>query len=326
MMDNLIAGFTKQMAEAIEIGRKIELTPRHKDIRNIVIAGLGGSGIGGNLVAGLIAGKMKLPLVVCKDYFLPEFANEHTLLIASSYSGNTEETLHALEEGINRGCKIVCISSGGSLISIAKKAGLDYVIIPGGKPPRACLTYSFIQQLFIFYYYGLIDDGFVVGIQEAIIHLDKEEKHIQKLAKQIAKKLNKKIPIIYSAANMEAVAMRWRQQLNENSKVLCWHHVIPEMNHNELVGWRTPGKFAVLLLRNDIDYTRTQHRMNIVKNIISQYTRHIIEIYSKGDSFIEKSLYLIHLGDWVSWYLSSLRKVDASEVNVIDYLKMELAN
>src|SRR6185369_16722893 len=205
MMDNLIANFTKQMAEAIEIGRNMKLSPRHKEIRNVVVAGLGGSGIGANLVAELISEKMKLPFVVCKDYFLPEFADEHTLLIASSYSGNTEETLHAMEDGIKRNCKIVCVSSGGSMITIASKAGLDFVIIPGGMPPRACLAYSFIQQLFILYNYNLIDDGFVLGIKEAIIHLDKEEKRTRKQAKSIAKKMNKKMVVIYSAANMEAV-------------------------------------------------------------------------------------------------------------------------
>ena len=172
-MDQLIASFTKQMAEAVEIGRGMKLTPRHKDIRNVVVAGMGGSGIGGNLVAELISEKMKYPLVVCKDYFLPEWVDEHTLLIASSYSGNTEETLHALEEAIRRNCKIVCVSSGGSMISLARKAGLDYVIIPGGKPPRGCLAYSFIQQLFILAFYNLIDEGFVVGIEQAIGLLDK---------------------------------------------------------------------------------------------------------------------------------------------------------
>jgi glucose/mannose-6-phosphate isomerase len=326
MMDNLIANFTKQMGKALEIGKMMKLSPRHREIRNVVVAGLGGSGIGGNLVAELISKKMKLPFMVCKDYFLPHFVDEHTLLIASSYSGNTEETLHAMEEGMKRNSKIVCVSSGGSMIELAKKAGLDYITIPAGMPPRACLAYSFIQQLFILSYYNLIDEGFVIGIEEAIAHLDAEEKRIIKQAQSIARKINKKMIVIYSAANIEAVALRWRQQLNENSKVLCWHHVIPEMNHNELVGWRSSGKFAVLLLRNDTDYSRIQQRMNIAKNIISQYTPHIIEVYSKGESFIEKSLYLIHLGDWVSYYLADRKKVDPVEVNVIEYLKTELAN
>jgi glucose/mannose-6-phosphate isomerase len=326
MMDQMIASFTQQMADAIEIGRGMKLSPRHKDIKNVVVAGMGGSGIGGNLVAELISEKMKLPFAVCKDYFLPEWVDEHTLVIASSYSGNTEETLHVLEEAIRRGCKIVCVSSGGSMISLAKKAGLDYVIIPGGKPPRGCLAYSFIQQLFILAHYNLIDDGFVVGIEQAIDQLNKEEKRIVKQAKSLAKKLSRKIPVIYSAANYEAVAIRWRQQFNENSKMLCWHHAIPEMNHNELVGWRTPGKYAVIFLRNETDYARTQQRMNIAKNIITQYTKHIYEVWSKGDSYLERALYLIHFGDWVSYHLAELRKVDPVEVNVIDFLKAELAN
>jgi glucose/mannose-6-phosphate isomerase len=184
-------------------------------------------------------------------------------LIASSYSGNTEETLHALKEGIDRGCKIVCISSGGSMIQLARKAGLDIIQIPAGLPPRAALAFSFIQQMFVLYNCNLIDDGFVLGIEDAIEHLNKEEKKIKREAARIARKLNNKLVVIYSAANMEAVALRWRQQLNENGKILCWHSAFPEMNHNELVGWRNRGKYAVLFLRNDSDYTRIQQRMNI---------------------------------------------------------------
>lgn len=323
-MDKLIEKFTKQLSEAMEIGRKATLTPQHHDIRNVVVAGMGGSGIGGNLVSELVLGKMKVPMLVCKDYFLPEFVNEHTLLIISSYSGNTEETIHALEEGINRMSKIVCITSGGSVKTIAEKAGLDCILIPGGMPPRACLSYSFIQQLYVLFHYRLIDLGFEEGIKDAIKLLDKQENRIQKEAKRVAKKLNKKIPVIYSCAGMESVAVRFRQQLNENSKTLAWHHVIPEMNHNELVGWRTKGKYAVIFLRNETDYERNQTRIKIAKEVIENYTKTIIEINSKGDSLMERALYLIHLTDWISYFLAEMREMDATEVKVIDYLKAEL--
>ncbi|HZG00131.1 MAG TPA: bifunctional phosphoglucose/phosphomannose isomerase [Chitinophagales bacterium] len=325
-MDKLISSFTSQLAEAMKIGRAAELTPQHHDIRNVVVAGLGGSGIGGNLVEELTRGKMKVPMTICKDYHLPEFVNEHTLLIVSSYSGNTEETLHALQEGMNRMAKIVCITSGGSLERIARKAGLDVILIPGGMPPRAMLAYSFVQQLYVLFHYRYIDLGFEVGIDGAITLIDREVKKIQKQAKSIAKKLNKKIPVIYANASQEAVAIRWRQQLNENSKTLAWHHVIPEMNHNELVGWRTKGKWGVVMLRNETDYERNVARFNIAKGIIQPYTKTIIEVMSKGDNEIERSLYLIHLGDWVSVYLAELRQVDPVEVKVIDHLKAELAN
>src|SRR5687768_17000805 len=210
-MDKLISSFTAQLTEAMKIGRAAELTPQHHDIRNVVVAGLGGSGIGGNLVEELTRGKLKVPMTICKDYHLPEFVNEHTLLIVSSYSGNTEETLHGLQTGMNRMAKIVCITSGGSLERLARKAGLDVILIPSGMPPRACLAYSFVQQLYVLYHYRYVDLGFEVGLAGAVTLLDREEKKIQKLAQRVAKKLNKKIPVIYANANQEAIAIRWRQ-------------------------------------------------------------------------------------------------------------------
>ena len=142
----------------------------------------------------------------------------------------------------------------------------------------------------------------------------------------MAERLTGKIPIIYAVDTMEPVAVRLRQQINENAKMLCWHHVIPEMNHNELVGWTEKHQDkAVVYLRNKDDYKRNQIRMDINQKIISQYTDNTVEIYSKGNSFIEKALYLVHLGDWVSWYLSEMQGVDAIQIKVIDYLKAELA-
>ncbi|HAP00464.1 MAG TPA: hypothetical protein DCQ93_00935 [Bacteroidetes bacterium] len=174
------------------------------------------------------------------------------------------------------------------------------------------------------FHYRLIDLGFEEGVKSAIKLLDKNEKKIRKEAVRVAKKLNKKTPVIYGCAGYEGAAVRFRQQLNENAKVLCWHHVIPEMNHNELVGWTQKGKYAVVFLRNENDYERNQMRIDINKKIISQHAKTIIEIFSKGESAIENTLYLIHLCDWVSFYLSEIRKVDATEVKVIDYLKSEL--
>lgn len=326
MMDELIASFTAQLTAAIEIGRKAELTPQHHDIRNVCVAGLGGSGIGANIVNSLIDEKMKVPMTVVKDYFLPASVNTHTLLICCSYSGNTEETVHAFEEGLKRDAKIVCITSGGSLKALAEKAGIDCIVIPSGMPPRACLAYSFVQQLYVLFHYRLIDLGFEVGLNYTVKLLNKHEDRIRKQAKKIAKKLNKKTPIIYSTTPLESVAVRFRQQLNENSKVLAWHHVLPEMNHNELVGWRQKGKYAVVYLRTDTDFERISSRWEINKKIIADYCKTIIEIEAKGTSFIEKVLYLVHLTDWISFELAELRKVDPVEVKVIDFLKAELSN
>ncbi|MBK7856538.1 MAG: hypothetical protein IPJ79_18065 [Bacteroidetes bacterium] len=139
-------------------------------------------------------------------------------------------------------------------------------------------------------------------------------------------KIDWKITVIYSAANYEGVTVRLRQQIDENSKMLCWHHVFPEMNHNELVGWTEKhDDVAVIMFRNKDDYFRTQKRMDICKEIFAKYTPHIHEIWSKGDTQLQKSMYLIHYGDWISWYIAEIKNIDAVEVNVIDYLKGELS-
>lgn len=326
MMDQLIANFTRQLKEGIEIGSRSNISKPENEIRNVVVIGLGGSGIGGNLVREFVDEELKVPFEVSKDYFIPGYVNENTLIIASSYSGNTEETLQSLEVVLERNAKVVCVSSGGKLIEIAREKGLDFITIPGGNPPRASLAYSLVQQLFILYYLELIGDQFKANLQSAITLLDDQEEDIKAEAKELAARLINKIPIIYVTTPMASVAVRFRQQINENAKMLCWHHVIPEMNHNELVGWRIKSKdWAVVLLRNSDDYSRNQQRIEINKEIIGKYAEDIIEIYSQGNSHIERALYLIHLTDWVSFYLAELREVDAVEVKVIDFLKGSLA-
>ncbi len=160
----------------------------------------------------------------------------------------------------------------------------------------------------------------------SIALLDAEMDDIQTKAKMIANMLFGKVPVIYTTDRMESVAVRFRQQVNENAKMLCWHHVIPEMNHNELVGWRIKNEdLAVIIFRNKDDHPRNQVRIDINKEIISNYTTSLIEVYSKGNNLVERSLYFVNLGDWISVYLADLRKVDSIEVKVIDFLKSELA-
>jgi len=224
------------------------------------------------------------------------------------------------------GARIICIASGGKIIDRAKANGFDYVQVPSNWPsPRACLGYSLTAQLWVLNHLGFTNDQPIKEIQSSIALLRKEYDNIRKEAEQIANRLYQHIPVIYIEDRMEPVAVRLRQQINENAKALCWHHVVPEMNHNELVGWTEKNsQLAVLYLRNEDDYSRNSLRMDINKTIISKYADDIIEVYSKGNTMIERALYLVHLGDWISWYLSQLRGKDALEVNVIDYLKGEL--
>ena len=326
MMDQLIQRFPDQLKEAMEIGESAIINEHDQAIHKVYVAGLGGSGIGGDFVAEFIKDECPIPYLIGKGYNIPSYVDTNTLAIASSYSGNTEETLSAFEQIKLTGAKVIVVSSGGQLIELAKEHGYDYIKIPDNWPsPRACLGYSLIQQLYILNKLGFISSNFKESLKSSIDLLTYDLDQIKKDAKGVANKLFGKIPIIYSTDRIESVAVRLRQQINENSKMLCWHHVIPEMNHNELVGWRIADeKLAVVYLRNQDDLKRNQVRIDINKEIIKKYTSTIIEIYSKGNTLIEKAMYLVHFGDWISWYLSELRGVDAIEVKVIDFLKSEL--
>lgn len=325
-MKTLIELFTKQLEEALEIGNNANLTKHATPIHNVVITGLGGSGIGGKIVSQLVAKECKVPIIINNDYSLPEFVNENTLVIASSFSGNTEETLAALEIAKDKKAQIACITSGGKLLEIATLNNYNHIILPSGDSPRAMLTYSLTQQFSLLYHYGLISDRFKQEIENSVALLNSGITEIKEKAEQLAKNIYQKTVVIYSDASFEGVSVRMRQQLNENAKVLCWHHVFPEMNHNELVGWAGGDKEkAVIVLRNDSDNLRTQTRMDISKEVITKYTSSYFEIFSKGESEIQKALYLILLGDWVSVYLAEMRGVDPIEVRVISHLKGELA-
>ncbi len=325
-MKNLVAGFSKQLREALEIGKQAKLTSSPTDIRNVLICGLGGSGIGGNMVSELVALEATVPIEVTKGYFIPAYVNGHTLVIISSYSGNTEETLQCMGLALGKKAKIVCITSGGKVAEIATEKKLDIIFVPGGMPPRSCLGYSMTQLLYILQFNGLISKNPVAHIQSAIELIEAEEENIKKEAALISSKLLGKLPVLYATTYYEGVAIRFRQQLNENSKVLCWHQVIPEMNHNELVGWREKNEnISVILFRDRHEYERNNVRIEINKSVILNYTPHITEIWSKGNNIIEKAIYFIHLGDWISVDLAEKRGYDASEINVINALKSELS-
>lgn len=327
MMDQLIARFPVQLAEAINIGESALINAHDKELNKVYVAGLGGSGIGADFVAEFIKDECSIPYTVGKGYHIPAYVDENTLAICSSYSGNTEETIISYKQILKTGAKIVVISSGGKLIEEAKANGFDYIEVPGNWPsPRACLGYSIIQQLYIMHKLGFISDRFKSELKTSIDQINFDIDDIQSSAKKVADRIYDKIPVIYTTDRMESVAVRFRQQVNENAKMLCWHHVVPEMNHNELVGWtEAHPELAVVYFRNHDDFNRNQTRIEINQKIIGKYCNTIIDIFSKGNSLIEKAFYFIHLGDWISWYLSVHKGADAIEIDVIDYLKSELA-
>lgn len=321
-MQKLINDFTKHLEESLAIGNSVTFQVKANNFSNVLLCGLGGSGIGGTIISQVLKSHCKLPIVVNKDYSIPAFVDEKTLVIACSYSGNTEETLEMAETALSKNAEVCFITSGGKCAEIAEKRSLNIIQIPGNLPPRAAFGYSFPQLFFALDKYGIIDLPFEDEIKKAIELLDAEESAIQREASKIADILLGKVPVIYSESRFEGVSTRFRQQINENSKMLCWHHAIPEMNHNELVGWRNKNESLLpVFISSQNDYYRNTERVRYSQKVISEYVDEIVEMKAKGETYLIECLYLIHFGDWVSWFLADKKKIDAVEVDVITGLK-----
>ena len=324
-MYDLIQSFPQQLEEAIVLGKQAKLTPTKEAIHHVVVSSMGGSGLGGVLVKQCVADQLLVPMEVNHNYTLPAYVNEHTLLIIASYSGDTEETLQAFKEGVQKQAKVICITSGGAIKTLARQQGIDTIPLPAGRPPRACLDHAVVQLLFVLRFHQLISWDFVTELQDAIQLLEQSQAALQAEAQQIAVRLQGKLPVIYTTAAYEAVAIRLRQQLNENSKQLCWHHLIPALNQNEIVGWSMPHEhLAVLMLCSDAEHDRAQVQQRITQEIIQKHAASFTTLQAQGKTHFIRSLYLIHLGDWLSFYLAQGKGADPMEVAAIDQVKARL--
>jgi glucose/mannose-6-phosphate isomerase len=321
----IIKKFPQNLQEAINLAKESKLHAIKNTIHNIVVTGMGGSGIAGNLVKDWIKDKLLVPFAVNHEYNLPAYVNQHTLLIVISYSGNTQETLEAFQIGLKKKASIIVISSGGGLQQMAQEHGIDILPLPKHIPPRASLGHTTIQLLFILYFHHLIDWNFILEIQSAIQLISDKQTSIQIEAEQVAKKIKGCLPIIYTATPYEAVAIRLRQQLNENSKQLCWNHTFPELNHNEIVGWESNYQnLAVIIFDGHTADKRLKLQQEIAQDIIKKHTNNFTVLYAQGQTELIRSLYLIHLSDWISFYLAQTRGVDPMEVKSIDQIKSAL--
>lgn len=324
-----IEGFTLQLADALKLGQSLDLDRPGSDIRNIVVAGMGGSGIGANLVESLTFGRIPFPITVCKSYNIPQFVSPHTLFIASSYSGDTEESIAALNKALLKRAQVIVIASGGKLLDIAREYNLFYIQLPAGSnSPRAMIGHNMIALLNVFYHTNLIGAAFIKETENAIEFLDRGEKGIQSEAELIAKKLKGKLPVIYCDSRLHAMALRFQQQLAENSKQLAHVNTFPEMNHNELEGWKFPENLMpmlqVIYLYSDHDHERVEKRMEVCREIFEKKSNPIIDVIGEGASLLEQYYYLIHLTDWISFFLAKENGVDPDPCESIMYLKSEL--
>jgi len=325
-MEKLVAQFPKHISDALEIARGSDLRDLGEyAFSNVVICGMGGSGIGGKMVAQWFSSVAKTPIILLQDYDIPSFITGKTLFIASSYSGNTEETLSAVQKAAKLGAKIVGVCSGGELYKFCQDNAFHVIKVPGGNPPRTMLAFSVTQLVHILANAKIIPSDSLDRIDKCRNLLNKELVAIKEEAKKLATFAHNVQLILYSTNQYEAIIIRARQQFNENSKQLCWHHVIPEMNHNELVGWGG-GKpeFAVVFFESQFISEQNKLRVSITRDVVLEKTDKCITIQGAGKNIFEESFYFIHIVDWASLYLGELNHVDPMDIKVIDYLKDQL--
>ena len=325
VMKELIKSFPNHISHAIEIINNIEINIDSSKIDNIVIIGQGGSAMGGVIVKNLLKEKISIPVLVNQDYKIPNFVNHKTLLIASSYSGNTEETLSALKKAHSRESIIFCICSGGKMLSFSEKNSINHVVIPPGSAPRAMLCYSIIQMLYVICKICGIYNNLENELIDTQHYLIKNQVDIMNLAKESALSISHKMPFIYAFPEFEGVAIRFKQQLNENSKRHACYNLIPEMNHNEIVPWIKKNTCVIPIFFHGDTSNRNKKRMSISVDKIKANVEDIIEFKSNDQiSYLQQYFYFIHLVDWISVNIAEQESVDPNDIALINYLKDQL--
>ncbi len=331
-----LMGFHRQITEADAIGREATFNTNVDGVTSVVALGMGGSAIGAELAAAYVEDRLPVPMRVVRGYVVPEYVGPNTLVVASSYSGNTEETLSAFEDALGRGARIVCVTTGGMLAEKAGERGLDVVRIPPGLPPRAALGYSLVPQLHLLHRLGLAPDPSreieeAAGMAAELATLYAVERGTgENTAKELATWFHERVPIIYGAVPWTSVvASRWCGQVSENSKVIGHRNELPEMNHNEIVGWSADmpvgGVSRVLFLRDSGEHPRVARRFEVTRQIINDTGADTREAWSMGESRLARLISLVVLGDFMSYYLAMLTGVDPTPVRPIDRLKAALA-
>ena len=328
-----IKDLPKQVRDAWAIASKATIPPAYSDVRSIVVAGMGGSAIGGDLAAALLADELKVPMTVHRDYGLPAYVGRDSLVIVSSYSGNTEETLSSFEEARKRGAKVLALTTGGKIAELARASNYPVVTFSYKAQPRAALGYSLGLVLGVLSKLGFARD-LSDDIEAALSDLAKLEERVHEGArtndaKKMALELYGKIPVIFGAGVMGVMARRVKDQWNENAKNWAHYDVMSELNHNAVVGFPNPAiakdAQVVLLLRSRRDNPRHQVRFDVTKELLdrAQIPNRTLEM--PGSSMLSEVLQLTYLTDYVSFYVALLNGADPSPNTSIDYLKDRLA-
>ncbi len=323
-----------QCKQAWQAALELKLPAGYKDINKVVILGMGGSAIGGDLVKSLVQSEAKIPVIVHRDYGLPAYIDEKTLLIGSSYSGNTEETLSGFELALKTGAKKIAMTTGGKLEKMTQGKNIPVFKIEYEAQPRAALGFSFLPALCVLQKLGFIQDksadvAETVKLLEGMsVKLDEKSPVKSNPAKQLAQRLYGCLPVVYGAGIAAEAAHRWKTQLNENSKAWGFYEVFPELNHNATVGYPLPkeiaAKIRVVLLRSPTFNQRIKIRYDVTCELLKQAGVAHEYVDSEGKSLLSQMMSLVMMGDFASYYLAILYSVDPSPVKVISYLKEKL--
>ncbi len=335
MLDDLVQ-YPEHIKKALEIAENAEME-RFIKIDNVIITGMGASAISGDIINCLFRDKIEVPLVVNRNYDLPKWVKKDTLTIFVSYSGNTEETLSSFKIASQRKCKILCISSGGKLQEMCEMRGVTHIKIPSGFQPRAATMFILFPLIVFLKRLDLLKNDVQPDIEETILvaqdFIESNKKSVSKesnLSKQLAEKIYGTTPQIYGWGVYAPIATRWRQQFNENSKLIARADVVSECNHNDIVGWsadpEVSKKFSCILFRDRAEESRYMSmRLDFMKTLFDDTVAHVVEVHAMGKSRLAKMIYMMYLGDFTSCYLAVLRKIDPSPVDVIMELKKRLA-
>ncbi len=323
-MAEVLAGFPTQCRAGLALAERVSVDGL-AGFSRIVALGMGGSGIAGGLLGSLLT----VEVVSVRDYTLPPWIGEESLIVALSYSGNTEETLAAFAAARGRTRRLLAVTSGGELGRLCAKSGTPWIEIPPGYQPRAALGYLLFPLLGLFARLGLGPD-----LGEALAVLDglacalapgETENEAQKLARRLAGR----VPLVYGAGPTAPVAFRWKTQLNENAKQPAFWAELPELCHNEVVGWELTGRLlpqgTVIFLRSAHDHPRVGKRVEILQELLEARGIPWLDVPGRGEGSAAQLLSLLYLGDWTSYYLALLNGVDPTPVPIIQELKQRLA-
>lgn len=324
----------EQLASAV-VNAEGAVLPSSSGLSSVLVLGMGGSGIAGDMVEAIASPSCPIPIVVSKHYECPGFVGPDTLVMAISFSGNTEETINAAHHAVGAGARLVAISAGGHLERMAHEWGASSIALDGSIPmPRAGIGAVTATPLVVLERMGLFD-GAGAQIQDAIAHLERRRAELEAdltPVTSVARRIGRTLPIVYGGGKIgEAAAWRWKGQFNENPKVASFANRIPELTHNEVCGWAQHGDmtrqvFTLVTLRHDHEHPQVSRRFDLVVELCDEVLADVVEVRAKGAGPLAQLFDLVHLGDLVTLQMAANESIDPGPVPVLDEIKLRLAS